>query len=136
MKIVFAATTEQEEVIEQLISNLRSNILPMCVSEMDLKTYTEMGLLQFSRHSHLYNGTLREAYQVMTALQTIIFIIEAVNDDPEVAIIQYLDLYMNNVSIITNFGLFFPFQLCSFQKKGISKEFIPLYSQSINQLIM
>ena len=79
VKIVFSSTVEQDEEIDQLIRNLRESVLPSYLSEEEWNRYEEMGLLQFVQHGNLYNGTLREAYQLMTALQTVTDLIHIVS---------------------------------------------------------
>ena len=111
LKIAFASTDEQEEEINQLIMNLRSTVLSQDISREELERYDEMGLLQFAPHRNLYNGTLREAYQLMTALQIVTDIIDVfVNSGGDLEE-KYYQMFTRNVEKINYYGLFFPFDL-------------------------
>lgn len=113
--MVFAATDEQEQQIKELLFHLRTNILPDYVSSQELNQYDDMGLLEFSSHDCKYHGTLKEAYQVMTALKMLISIIEYVNKSKDVS--QYEELFIRNVTILNDYSLFFPFTIQCFKEK-------------------
>ena len=115
MKIVLGSTKEQDKTIDQLLIKLRYSILPLYVSEEELSAYDSMGLLQFNSQRNLYNGTLKEAFQVMTALQTVISIIEKVDEHP-----KYEEKFNINTGLLNYYGLFFPFNFHSF-KSNIPK---------------
>lgn len=136
MKIVFASTQEQEEEIVSLIFKLHSAILPTYISEQELKTYKEMGLLKFTKHGNLYNGTLKQAYHVMVALQTIIYVIEHVNECDETEYNKMEQLFDKNTSVLHYYGLFFPISLDSFKRDTNDKEHLFFISQPMNELII
>ena len=120
MKIVYGSTTEQEKTIDQLLVNLRYSILPLYVSEEKLSAYDSMGLLQFNSQRNLYNGTLKEAFQVMTALHTVISIIENKKEFKYEEYLKYEKKFNCNMDLLNYYGLFFPFTLHSF-KSNIPK---------------
>ena len=122
MKIVLGSTKEQEARIDQLLVYLRYSILPLYVTEEELASYDSMGLLQFDNKRNLYNGTLKEAFQVMTALQTVISIIENEKKFEADAYETYEHLFNFNAELLNYFGLFFPFHLQYF--KSIESQFI------------
>lgn len=122
MKIVLGSTKEQEARIDQLLVYLRYSILPLYVTEEELASYDSMGLLQFDNKRNLYNGTLKEAFQVMTALQTVISIIENEKKFEADAYETYEHLFNFNAELLNYFGLFFPFHLHYF--KSIESQFI------------
>lgn len=122
MKIVLGSTKEQEARIDQLLVYLRYSILPLYVTEEELASYDSMGLLQFDNQRNLYNGTLKEAFQVMTALQTVISIIENEKKFEADAYETYEHLFNFNAELLNYFGLFFPFHLHYF--KSIESQFI------------
>ncbi|WP_019244053.1 MULTISPECIES: DUF5365 family protein [Bacillus] len=136
MKIAFASTEEQEKAIEGLILTIRSSILPNYISEKDLKSFDEFGLLQFTKHRNLYNGTLAEAYHVMVALQTIIQVIEHVNECDELEFVKLQKLFNRNVQKLQYYGIFFPFSLDSFTKVKANQEYSQNISQPLNDMIM
>lgn len=109
MKIVLGSTKEQETTIDQLIVYLRYSILPLYTTEEELASYDSMGLLQFDNQRNLYNGTLKEAFQVITALQTVISFIENKKSFDADAYITYEDKFNHNAELLNYFGLFFPF---------------------------
>ena len=109
MKIVYGSTTEQEKTIDQLLVNLRYSILPLYVSEEKLSEYDSMGLLQFNSQRNLYNGTLKEAFQVMTALHTVISIIENKKEFKYEEYLKYEKKFNCNMDLLNYYGLFFPF---------------------------
>ncbi len=115
LKIVFGSTIEQDKAIVQLLVNLRYSILPLYVSEEELSAYDSMGLLQFNKQRNLYNGTLKEAFQVMTALQTVISIMENEKKFEAEEYSNYEDRFKVNSELLNYFGLFFPFNLHSFK---------------------
>lgn len=123
VKIVFSSTVEQDEEIDQLIKNLRESVLPSYVSGEEWNQYEKMGLLQFAQHGNLYNGTLREAYQLMTALQTVTDLIHIVSTGNFKVEENYFEIFQKNSNKLNYFGLFFPFDLHFFlqdKKRKIS----------------
>lgn len=121
VKIVFGSTEEQETTIDQLLVYLRYSILPSYMTEEELASYDSMGLLQFDNQRNLYNGTLKEAFQVMTALQTVISIIENEKKFEADAYITYEDKFNYNAELLNYFGLFFPFHLHYFKSTKCTK---------------
>ena len=118
MKIVYGSTKEQDETIEQLLSYLRNSILPLYGAEEELAMYDGMGLLQFDSERKLYNGTLKEAFQVMSALQTVTLIIENEDKFDAEEYLKYNDKFNVNVDLLNYFGLFFPFNFQYFKNTG------------------
>ena len=137
MKIVLSSTKEQEEAIECLLLELRFSILPLYVSDQELYTYNSMGLLQFNSQRNLYNGTLKEAFHVMAALQTVISIIEDKNTYAIDKQNEYEELFNTNVALLNYYGLFFPFAFQSFKKDFIKVSTSNRhYTHLSNQLLM
>lgn len=124
LKIAFASTDEQDEEINQLILNLRSNVLVQYISREELEIYDDLGLLQFASNRNLYNGTLREAFQLMTALQVVTDIIDRVANTTLVLEEKYNQIFALNVEKINYYGLFFPFNLQFFHsdKEGLNSD--------------
>lgn len=135
MKIAYASMAEQQEEIEDLLDALRCDILPMYLTVEELDAYVEMGLLQFNDHNTQYNGTLREAYQLMTALHTLITIIGLVNRCTEQELGQYRNLYDRNVHIINQFGLFFPIVMDRFRMQEDEHESEMLFLSPTNRIL-
>ena len=136
MKIVLSSTKEQEEAIECLLLELRFSILPLYVSDQELYTYNSMGLLQFNSQRNLYNGTLKEAFHVMAALQTVISIIEDKNTYAIDKQNEYEELFNTNVALLNYYGLFFPFTFRNFKKYFIGVSSNRHYTHLSNQLLM
>ncbi|MFS0783253.1 DUF5365 family protein [Bacillus sp. 1P06AnD] len=136
MKIAFASTVEQREEIECLLDTLRTFILPRFFTAEELSSYTDMGLLQFSEHTNLYNDTLKEAYQLMTSLHIISQVINQVNVSSKEELHKLNALFERNASIVNEFGLFFPFKIEQFYSKEDSAQgILPLLSLPMNQIL-
>ncbi|NRG46013.1 DUF5365 family protein [Bacillus sp. CRN 9] len=114
MKVVFASTAEQEQQIEELVEKMYSDIFPIYFEEEEIKEFESMDILKPSKE---YFGTLKEAYQVITGLQTILHILEnnALKN-------QHETIFNKNVKILEEFGVSFPFAFHHFyEEKSLSK---------------
>lgn len=115
MKIAQAAPPEMENYIEELTEQLRYDLLPRYVS-VDKLNPDELLNPDYCT-DHLYNGLLDEALQVISSLQTIIAVIEAIQHRP----IEESDCeqFEKNIAILKNTGFYFLFPLSVLQKKTI-----------------
>ncbi|MGG3326828.1 DUF5365 family protein, partial [Bacillus velezensis] len=69
VRIVNAATDGQESAIQELSSELFQNVFPLYFSELEMQRFKKKGVL--SLQNQLYQGTLKEAFQIMACLQTV-----------------------------------------------------------------
>lgn len=115
VKIVYSSTSEQEQEIGKLVSYFYSSIFPKYFHFDEILHFQEIGVLQVEKNCFTYCGTLKEAYQVMTCLQVIQFILEKKEkQSPFPLDKQSAALFMRNISLLNDTGIFFPFFLDNF----------------------
>ncbi|MEH7546813.1 hypothetical protein FB550_12562 [Neobacillus bataviensis] len=128
MKIVFASTPSQEEEINELVRYVYSNIFPLYFSDEEISQFEELKVLDTS----LDFNTLKDAFQVMTSIQTVISILESSPLDE-----QYEMVFNKNVATLKEFGLFFPFDFEQFMEgKSLKSSMLSIYSKADNELII
>ncbi|NMD72003.1 YhcU family protein [Bacillus sp. DNRA2] len=131
VKIVFASTPGQENKVEELVQYFYSTIFPNFFHDDRIKQFEREKVL---RPTGNFDGfeTLRDAYQVIACLQTIISILEAAETQYE-----YKAIFDKNASMLTEMGLHFPFTFSQFHHaRGIKVEMISIYSQPANQYLI
>ena len=108
MKIVFSSTVEQDQEIEYLISKFYSSVFPQFFTEAEIQHFQEIGVLQANKSDFSYNGTLRDAFQVITCLQIMITVLEkkAANQS---ASLKLQKMFEQNNTLLNQYGIFFPF---------------------------
>ncbi|MFK9094122.1 YhcU family protein [Bacillus salipaludis] len=127
MKIVFASTPSQEEEINGLVRYIYSNIFPLYYSDEDICEFEQLKVLHTSEDF----STLKDAFQVMTCIQTLISILESSLEE------QYEDVFNKNVSTLKDFGLFFPFEFEQFvDAKRLKNTMLSIYTKADNELII
>ncbi|PLS03053.1 YhcU family protein [Neobacillus cucumis] len=128
MKIVFASTPSQEEEINELVRYVYSNIFPLYFSDEEISKFEELKVLDTS----LDFNTLKDAFQVMTSIQTVISILESSPLDE-----QYEIVFNKNVNTLKEFGLFFPFDFEQFiEGKTMKSPMLSIYTKADNELII
>jgi hypothetical protein len=128
VKIVFASTPSQEEEINELVRYVYSNIFPHYFSDEEISQFEELKVLDTS----LDFNTLKDAFQVMTSIQTVISILESSPLDE-----QYEMVFNKNVATLKEFGLFFPFDFEQFMEgKSFTSSMLSIYSKADNELII
>ena len=128
MKIVFASTPSQEEEINELVRYVYSNIFPQFFNDEEISQFEELKILDTS----LDFNTLKEAFQVMTCIQTIISILESSPLDE-----QYEMVFNKNAATLNEFGLFFPFDFEQFMEgKSLKNSILSIYTKADNELII
>ncbi|MGG3574254.1 DUF5365 family protein [Bacillus gobiensis] len=106
MKVVIAATEEQQKYIEEMISKFYSHIFTRSYTANEIAAFKKQGVLNLSESQ--YNGTMDEALQIISCLQTIYILLEE-NCDPQNS--NELDLHRLewNFNKLRSFGLQFPY---------------------------
>lgn len=128
MKIVFASTPSQGEEINGLVRYIYSNIFPLYFTDEEICKFERLKVL----HTSDDFNTLKDAFQVMTCIQTLISILEATQPDE-----QYASLFNKNVETLKEFGLFFPFKYEQFEEaKCIRTSMLSIYSKADNELLV
>ncbi|MCD7035192.1 YhcU family protein [Metabacillus sp. GX 13764] len=105
MKIVTASTEEQEKHIEELIGKIYEDIFPLHFSNDDIEEFKELSILLPEESKQYYNGTIEEAFQIISSLQTLVALLESPNCQIES---KYQDMYYRNIRILNEYGFAFP----------------------------
>ncbi|WP_253701793.1 DUF5365 family protein [Bacillus sp. FJAT-27445] len=131
MKIVFASTAGQDEEIGDLIEYFFSGVMPRYFSDREIKDYERLGVLHKESCQDAF-GTLRDAFYVMTSLQTLISIL-----DSPVPGDHHRALFMKNVENLRFYGFYFPFQYDSFLPgKKCNDSIFSVFTPAANQLLV
>ncbi|MDQ1147267.1 MAG: YhcU family protein [Bacillus sp. (in: firmicutes)] len=128
MKIVFASTPSQEEEINELVRYIYSNIFPLYFSDEEIYQFEQLGILRPTEDF----STLKDAFQVMTCIRTLISILESTQLDR-----HYAGLYKKNVDTLEYYGLSFPFDFEQFVSVGsIKHSMLSIYTRADNELLI
>jgi len=128
VKIVFASTPGQEEEICGLVRYIYSTVFPLYFTDAEIKEYEQINVLQTNDEY----STLKDAFQVMTSMQTIISILESPS------LYEHFEtLFNKNVEILDEFGLFFPFKFEQFaQARDMKNSMFSIYTKAANELLI
>lgn len=125
---MFASTPSQEQEINGLVRYIYSNIFPVYFNDEDICEFEQLKVL---RSSEDYS-TLKDAFQVMTCMQTLISILESAQLDD-----QYEAVFNKNAATLKEFGVFFPFQFEQFaEAKRLKNTILSVYTKADNELII
>ncbi|KAA9031612.1 YhcU family protein [Niallia endozanthoxylica] len=132
MKVVFASTPDQQEKIMELIRQLYSDVFPNYFSDDEIAKFERLNVLHISSSQFEKLDTLKDAFQVITSLQTLISILESESLDE-----QYIETYYKNISILEQYGLNFPFEFQQFVDLKITgNNELSIYSKAANELLI
>jgi Family of unknown function (DUF5365) len=128
VKIVFASTPGQEEEICGLVRYIYSTVFPLYFTDKEIREFEQLKVL----HTPDDFNTLKDAFQVMASMQTIISILESTTLDD-----QYEALFNKNVMNLQDFGLFFPFEYEQFvDAKNMKNSVFSIYIKAANELLV
>jgi hypothetical protein len=128
VKIVFASTPSQEEEINELVRYIYSNIFPLYFSDEEIYQFEQLGILRATEDF----STLKDAFQVMTCIRTLISILESTQLNR-----HYAGLYKKNVDTLEYYGLSFPFEFEQFVSVGsIKHSMLSIYTRADNELLI
>jgi hypothetical protein len=132
VKIVFASTPSQEEEIRGLVRYIYSTVFPLYFTDEEIKEFEQLKVL-YTSVSHFEDfSTLKDAFQVMTSIQTLISILES-----PTLYDHYETLFNKNVTNLQEFGLFFPFEFCQFvDAKNMKNSMFSVYTKAANELLV
>lgn len=117
MKIANAASIEMEAYIKELIEQILYDLLPRYVSKDEMEYFYNNDLLNVTHcPSHLYNGLLDQALQIISSLQTIIAVIESI-EHRNIEKKDY-DMFNKNIQILKRYGISFPIDIKYFSKEN------------------
>lgn len=132
MKIVFASIPSQEQEISKLVRYIYSNIFPHYFTDDEIFRFEQLKILHTSDKFYKEIGTLKDAFQVMTSIQTVISILERPRLDE-----HYSDLFNKNAGNLQEYGLFFPFEFAQFAEvKSIKSPMLSMFTNADNELII
>lgn len=132
MKIVFASTPSQEEEISGFVRYIYSNVFPLYFTEDEINEFEQLKVLDIMENQVEVFGTLKDAFQVMTCMQTLISIIESSDLDDQFSI-----LFSKNVSHLQELGLFFPFEYEQFVvAKRMNNHLLSINTKAANELLI
>ncbi|RLQ97388.1 YhcU family protein [Falsibacillus albus] len=134
MKILFASTHEQEEKISELINTFYTQIFPQYFSDEEIAKFHELKILHTTTRHFEYFGTLKEAFQVISCLQTIISILDVQQKGKLEN--HYQEVFERNTKILQKFGLLFPFHLEQFQEEISMQTNFSIYTKAANELLV
>nr|WP_254178321.1 MULTISPECIES: YhcU family protein [Cytobacillus] len=132
VKVVFASTPDQEQKIQELIRKFYSNVFPLYFTDDDIREFEQQKILHTSTRHFEYFGTLKEAYQVIAGLQTLMAILESrqMND-------KYEMIFAKNVQILQEFGLSFPFAYSHFCGERMPRNnLFSVYAKAANEMLV
>lgn len=132
MKVIFASTPEQQVEIQELINHLYSEVFPNYFSDQEISRLKQQQVLKLSSSHMEQLDTLKDAYQVIASLQTIISILEnSILDD------QYIETFYKNVTILEDYGLNFPLDYHQFSDSELEKDNnLSMYTKAANTLLV
>ncbi|GGJ73411.1 hypothetical protein GGR02_002398 [Anoxybacillus voinovskiensis] len=113
MKVVYAATREHEEYVERLIQHFYRYIFPKYFDDEQIRKFEQLNILSIS--PDYYNGTMREAFQMISSLQSLLTVIECIETNGLNE--EYRHVFERNVRLLEQHGVAFPFTIEQFQQK-------------------
>ncbi|MGM0837856.1 MAG: DUF5365 family protein [Bacillota bacterium] len=137
MKVVYASTPEQEDHIGELVQHLLTNILPYYFTDKEIENLeSQLSLHTGAVHDTftVYNGTLKEAFHIISCLQAIIAVIETIQD--EGIKLKHRELYKRNVNMLLDFGFSFPFAIEQFTQQTKNPTVLSKFIRASNQFLV
>jgi hypothetical protein len=135
VKVLYASTEEQEKKIVELINQLYTQIFPFYYEDEEIAEFKKMGVLHIEQlHFENFN-TLKDAFQVIASLQTIITILEEKMQKPLHH--YYGKLFNRNIDLLEKYDIFFPFNYSIFNRKDkILFDSFSIYKKAANEILI
>ena len=133
MRIVFASTEEQEQYIEELIENMYEEVFPRYFSDETIDQLDELSVLKPQTEEMQYNGTLKEAFQIMSSLQALTALLNHLDQQSDE---EHRDLYDRNINILKQYGYQFPLTFDHFLASKEKAEEVSKYGKPANKWIV
>jgi hypothetical protein len=131
MKIVTASTPEQENFIQELVEYMYSEVFPQYFSDEYIKELKSLHVL-LPENTELYNGTLKEAFQLISGMQALIAVIETIRHEELDE--HHREIFDKNTLILEEYGYKFPLTIDHFL--NAKEECISLYSKPTSHYMM
>lgn len=132
MKIVYASTPEQENHIEELVSYIYSDIFPFFFSDEYIMKLEELQVLEPTEEDVHMNGTLKEAFCVISSLQALIAVLETLKNGQTHR--KYKEIFIKNVNLLKKHGYSFPFSMDHFLCP--KNNYLSKFSKPTNQILV
>jgi hypothetical protein len=130
LRTVYAATQGQKDYIHSLIEQFYTNIFPNYFTDQEIFNLENLGVLSFN--PDMYNGTLKEAFSIISSLQSLMAIIELLPS--EKIPMRYQTLFQRNVALLEKHGISFPLTIDHFKQK--KDEYISIYKKPLHSWVM
>lgn len=134
MKVVYAATNEQEEKIKELVEYIYYHVFPYYFSDEKILQFQNEKVLHISEMNINFVDTLKDGYQVIASLQTIISILESLQFKKLPS--KYTVLFEINAQTINEYGLIFPFSFYQFIEGKDRKNVFSMYMTAENEYLI
>jgi hypothetical protein len=131
MKIVTASTPEQENFIKELVSHMYTEVFPQYFSDSYIRELEDLHVLKPADDA-LYNGTLKEAFHLISGMQALICVIDTVKS--EEVNDHHREIFDKNTLILEEYGYKFPFTIDHFLT--LRQDSISCYSKPSSQYLM
>jgi Family of unknown function (DUF5365) len=113
VKVVVASTEEQERHIDELVEQIYTEIFPKFFPDQEIMSLKGQNVLQPHEADQMYNGTLKDAFQIISSLQVVISVLNHIHDCKEEE--KYHEMFERNSSNLNEYGYFFPFSFAQFK---------------------
>jgi len=124
--------TGQEMEIKKLANRFYTDIFPLYFSDDEICRFEQTNVLNVPDAKANYNGTLREACEVIASLQILISILETAKPRP-----NYEWIFYHNAQTLNDYGIYFPFQYSQFtEKKTMGKDIFSMYVKPANEWLI
>jgi hypothetical protein len=137
VKVVYASTPEQEDHIGELVQHLLTNILPYYFTDKEIENLAnQLSLHTGAVHDTFsdYNGTLKEAFHIISCLQAIIAVIETIQEEDLLS--KHREIFKRNVTMLREFGFSFPFSIDQFTQKSNNENIFSKFMRPSNQYLV
>lgn len=126
MKVVVASTDEQENHIAELVEQLYTEIFPRFFPDDEILELKQLKVLQPQASDQVYNGTLKDAFQIISSLQALIAVLDLINECKDEK--EYEEMFERNSQNLNEYGYFFPLSFSQFKhaesREGKFSQFI------------
>jgi Family of unknown function (DUF5365) len=111
MKIVTASTPEHEQYILSLVDYFYTSLFPDFFTDEEIEQFSSLNILDI-RFNNEQISILKNSFEIISSLQTIISIIEMVDEHERE---KYKVMFEKNVQRLERYGIHFPFKMKHFQ---------------------
>ncbi|GIN90301.1 hypothetical protein J6TS1_00590 [Siminovitchia terrae] len=134
MRVVFAASLEQKEMISNLIDHLYHSIFPLYFEEAAINEFVRGEVLKTPGEREEWLETANDAFQIIAALQVIISLLE-LNSLP-IDHSEYKRIFTRNKRILERFDISFPFTYYQFSVLHRPEMAFSMFSRAANEYLI